>query len=53
MDRECFRGAPAFLETRHPTFNEKDEIVGWRTLQRLVFNQDSGSASRPARLDCF
>lgn len=55
LDRECFPpGAPAFLKTRQPKFNEKDEIVGWRNLQRLVFNQDSGSGIRgPARLDLF
>lgn len=55
LDRECFPpGAVAFLKTRQPRFNEKDEIVGWRKLQRLVFHQDSGSGIRgPARLDLF
>jgi membrane-bound lytic murein transglycosylase A len=55
LDRECFPpGAPAFLFGRKPKFNDKDEIIGWSKMQRLVFNQDSGSAIRgPGRLDLF
>lgn len=55
LDRECFPpGAPAFLFGRKPKFNENDEIIGWSKMQRLVFNQDSGSAIRgPGRLDLF
>jgi membrane-bound lytic murein transglycosylase A len=55
LDRELFPpGAPAFLLGRKPKFNERDEIIGWSRMQRLVFNQDSGSAIRgPGRLDLF
>lgn len=55
LDREFFPpGAVALLKSRQPSFNEKDEIVGWGKLQRLVFNQDSGSGIRgPGRLDLF
>lgn len=55
LDREFFPpGIPAFLFSRKPIFNEGDEIIGWSKMQRLVFNQDSGSAIRgPDRLDLF
>lgn len=55
LDRELFPpGAPAFLFGRKPKFNDQDEINGWSKMQRLVFNQDSGSAIRgPGRLDLF
>jgi membrane-bound lytic murein transglycosylase A len=55
LDRECFPpGIPAFLFSRKPKFNESDEINGWSKMQRLVFNQDSGSAIHgPGRLDLF
>ena len=55
LDRDCFPpGAPAFLSARKPEFNNRDEIIGWSKMQRLVFNQDSGSAiSGPGRLDLF
>lgn len=55
LDRELFPpGAPAFLLGRKPKFNENDETIGWSKMQRLVFNQDSGSAIRgPGRLDLF
>lgn len=55
LDREFFPpGIPAFLLSRKPKFNDSDEIIGWSKMQRLVFNQDSGSAIRgPGRLDLF
>lgn len=55
LDREYFPpGVPAFLFSRKPSFNDGDEITGWSKMQRLVFNQDSGSAIRgPGRLDLF
>ena len=55
LDQECFpAGAVALLFGRKPKFNDHDEIIGWTGMQRLVFNQDSGSAIRgPARVDLF
>jgi membrane-bound lytic murein transglycosylase A len=47
-------GALALLQTRKPVFNEQDEVVGWSPLNRLVLNQDTGSAIQGAgRVDLF
>jgi membrane-bound lytic murein transglycosylase A len=47
-------GALALLQTRKPVFNEQDEVIGWSPLNRLVLNQDTGSAIQGAgRVDLF
>lgn len=55
LDQEYYPpGALGLLQTRRPLFNARDEVVGWTPVQRLVFNQDTGSAIRGAgRLDLF
>jgi len=47
-------GALAWLQTRKPLFDEQDKVVGWSPLNRLVLNQDAGSAIRGVgRVDLF
>ena len=47
-------GALAWLRTRKPLFNRQDEVIGWAPLNRLVLNQDSGSAIQgTGRVDLF
>ncbi len=47
-------GALVLLQTRKPLFNGQDELVGWAPLNRLVLNQDTGSAIRGSgRVDLF
>jgi membrane-bound lytic murein transglycosylase A len=54
FDQACIpHGIPAFLETRRPVFAGR-EVSGWQSLQRFVFNQDSGAAIKGSgRLDLF
>lgn len=47
-------GIPAYLAGTRAEINENQELAGWRSFGRFVFNQDSGSAIRGrGRADLF
>ncbi len=54
-DRTLFPGgALALITTELPTFSPVEEITGWRSCNRLVFNQDTGGAIKgPHRVDLY
>ncbi len=54
MDRKLIpRGGLAFITTQAPVF-QKNELVGWKPLQRFVLTQDTGGAIRGhGRADIF
>ena len=54
-DRKLFPGgALAMITTELPTFSPAEEITGWRSCNRLVFNQDTGGAIKgPHRVDLY
>lgn len=54
-DRYLFpRGAPCYIETRLPVFDNQDRLTGWKTYSGFVINQDTGGAIRgPGRVDLF
>ncbi len=54
-DRKLFPGgALVLITTELPTFSPAEEITGWRSCNRLVFNQDTGGAIKgPYRVDLY
>ncbi len=44
----------AFLQTQQPILNDANQVVGWQSLSRFVFNHDTGNAIQgPGRVDLF
>ncbi len=54
-DRKLFPGgALGMIMTELPTFSPAGELTGWRSCNRLVFNQDTGGAIKgPHRVDLY
>ncbi len=47
-------GGLAFLQSEQPQLNARNQVDGWKPLQRWVLNQDTGAAIKgPERVDLF
>ena len=48
------KGAPAFMVSRKPVFNDKGKLERWESFSRFVFSHDTGEAIKgPGRADLF